>query len=167
MGRIFSHSIRPGDPINKKGIADGLAKIDHALTFMRVEGGIIDWGRGYPVIKPGNPPAQDGSNPFWTLSIDGDKEEATCNRCWLWVSGSTFQEDILTCALDQSSGYLQIKFVGGNTPLELDYTSVIPQDDPPAVFRPLYQIKYELVDEVPTWQVVEDLRAMPQMGVYL
>lgn len=168
MGRIFQKTPKKGDPISRAGIAEGLAKIDHALTKMRGEGAIaIDWALGYPRFRFGGSLAAAATNPFWALEIDDDEEEATCSKCWLWITGTTIDMASLTCGLLRQNGYIQAAYTGGNDQLALEYTTSLTVNDPPKIYLPLYQITYKLVDSLPTWEVSSDLRHMPKIGVYL
>ncbi len=55
MGRFFMQSPKRGDPISRRGLARGIAKMARALEGMNVENGNVEWSAfGVPTIVFGD-----------------------------------------------------------------------------------------------------------------
>ena len=68
MGRMFKNAPRKGAPLSLRGIANGLAAIDYALTNMRVENGRVVWSMlGAPTLMFGDDGA--GASPAFLEAI--------------------------------------------------------------------------------------------------
>ena len=68
MGRMFQKAPRKGEPISRRGLANGLAAIDYALTHMRVENGRVVWSAlGAPTLMFGDDGA--GASPAMIETI--------------------------------------------------------------------------------------------------
>lgn len=50
INRFFPQGIKPGDPLAKQGVVDGIIKIATALDRMTVHNGRIDWSGDIPKI---------------------------------------------------------------------------------------------------------------------
>jgi hypothetical protein len=48
--RFFPRGLKEGDPINKRGLVEGLIKIANALDQLSVHNGHIDWKDDVPKI---------------------------------------------------------------------------------------------------------------------
>jgi hypothetical protein len=48
--RFFPRGLKPGDPISKRGLVEGLIKMANALDQLSVHNGHIDWKDDVPKI---------------------------------------------------------------------------------------------------------------------
>jgi hypothetical protein len=48
--RFFPNGIKPGDPISKRGMAEGIIRMANALDKLSVHNGHIDWSGDVPKI---------------------------------------------------------------------------------------------------------------------
>lgn len=48
--RFFPRGLKPGDPVSKKGLVEGIIKMAQALDKMSAHNGHIDWSGDIPKI---------------------------------------------------------------------------------------------------------------------
>ena len=115
MSKFFPRGIKPGDPISKRGVLDGILKLAHAIETMSIHGGRIDWQNDEPKIIMGNQngltagrstgdPENEGmrqSNPPQDNAQDGPSDGGG-------GSGGDINDSVLGIVIDNANQRVQV-----------------------------------------------------------
>ena len=175
MIHFFKSRVQKGQPMSMPGFADGIQAMATALERMRVEGGRVDWSAaGTPTIVFEGAGGEDNG----VFVIDElTATSITLGGCALMrgpvyitsadltASPLSGTDDIMISAkVDTTDNSMTLVSGSPTTGDGVVYDSA-PDDTSVFYLRPLYILSRADADSA--WDVSQDLRAMPQLGIYV